>query len=171
MKTHPITLPAFGQPVPGQGGVFVAVMRGHTVDGVEQPPYALLAAPAGVGEFEGIEWGNYGKEIEGAASRRDGLANTEAMAKANCPAALKVREVKHEGHRDYYLASLGEFNSAAANTPELFEKDGWYWTSTQRSRGSAFAHDFKHGFSVWYGKSFELRVRAFRRIPLELLNP
>ncbi|MFZ2327130.1 MAG: DUF1566 domain-containing protein [Rhodoferax sp.] len=169
MQAHPITLPAFGAAIPGQGGHFSAIMRGPIIDGVEQPPYALLVADAAVGEIESVEWGEYGKDVPGTSSRADGLANTIAMAAANCPAALRVQAITIDGHSDYYLPALGELNSAAANVPELFNTDGWYWTSTQYSRNYAFVQYFEYGHSYWHGKDYEHRVRAFRRIPLQLL--
>lgn len=170
MKVHPITLPAFGSIIAGQGGMFAAILRGPTVDAIEQPPFALLVSDAAVGEFEDIAWGQYGQDVPGTSSRTDGKANTEAMALANCPAALKVRELTVDGHSDWYLPSLGELNSAAANVPELFSKDDYYWTSSQLSRGSAFIQDFEDGYSYWDGKDGEQRVRAFRRIPLDDLT-
>jgi hypothetical protein len=169
MKVHPVTLSAFGAIIPGQAGHFAAIMRGPIVDGIEQPPFALLVSDAAVGEIEAA-WGNYGTDVPGTSSRTDGQANTDAMALANCPAALKVRELTIDGYSDWYLPSLGELNSAAANVPELFSKEGWYWTSTQDSRYDAFVQSFELGNSDWYGKGNEHRVRAFRRISLELLN-
>ena len=169
MQAHPITLPAFGAAIPGQGGIFAAIMRGPVVDGIEQPPYALLVSDAATGEIENVEWGNYGKDVPGTSSRTDGLANTIAMAAANCPAALRVQAITIDGHSDYYLPALGELNSAAANVPELFNTDGWYWTSTQYSRYSAFVQVFENGVSLWHLKDNEHRVRAFRRVQLQHL--
>jgi hypothetical protein len=170
MQVHPTTLPAFGALIPGQGGHFAAILRGPVIDGIEQPPFALLVSDAAVGEFEDVEWGNYGTDVPSTSSRLDGKANTDAMAAAGCPAATKVREVVIDGHSDFYLPSLGELNSAAANVPELFSTDDYYWTSTQNSRGSAFVQGFEYGISNWFGKDDEHRVRAVRRIQLELLN-
>lgn len=169
MQAHPITLPAFGAAIPGQGGIFAAIMRGPVVDGIEQPPYALLVSDATVGEIAEVEWGNYGKDVPGTSSRTDGLANTIAMAAANCPAALRVQAITIDGHSDYYLPALGELNSAAANVPELFNTEDWYWTSTQDSRYDALAHDFEYGVSDWGVKDLRHRVRAFRRISLQSL--
>lgn len=170
MNKSSINLPAFGSAIAGQGGIFAAIMRGPTVDGMQQPPYALLVSDAAVGEIEDVTWGEYGKDVPGASSRIDGRANTDAMVLANCPAALRVREISIEGHSDFYLPALGELNSAAANVTELFNKEGWYWTSTQVSRNFAFVQDFEYGNSHWLIKGSEHRVRAFRAIPLELLN-
>ena len=170
MKSHPVTLPAFGALIPGQGGYFAAILRGPAVNGIEQPPYALLVSEVDKGEFEGITWGKYGEDVPGATSRTDGLANTDAMVLAHCPAALKVRELTIDGHADWYLPSLGELNSAAANVPELFDADSEYWTSTQGSRDCAFVQDFEGGSSCWHFKGSGRRVRAFRRVQLDLLN-
>jgi len=170
MKPHPITLPAFGALIPGQGGYFAGILRGPTVDGIEQPPYALLVSDTTKGEFEDVQWGEYGKSLDGAMHRTDGKANTKAMAQAKCPAALKVRDLTIDGHSDWYLPALGEMNTAHANVPELFSTSGWYWTSTQLSRGFAFVQDFEYGGSSWNLKDNERRVRAFRRVQLELLN-
>ena len=170
MKAHPVTLPAFGALIPGQGGHFAAILRGPTVNGIEQPPYALLVSEVGKGEFEGITWGKYGEDVPGATSRTDGLANTDAMTLAHCPAALKVRELTIDGHADWHLPSLGELSSAAANVPELFDAEGEYWTSTQLSRLIAFVQVFESGVSGWSYKEFGRRVRAFRRVQLDLLN-
>ncbi len=169
MKVHPVTLPALGSLIVGQAGIFAAIMRGPVVDGIEQPPYALLVSEKPAGDSES-RWGEYGKDIAGTASRIDGKANTEAMAAAQCPAALQVHGKDIGGHADWYLPSLGELNAAAANVPEHFEPKGVYWTSTQCSRYDAFAQDFEYGDSFWDNKDTEFRVRAFRRIPLDHLN-
>ena len=169
MSKQAITLPAFGSAIAGQGGYFAAIMRGATVDGVQQPAEALLVSDIAL-EIEAAEWGKYGQDVTGTTSRTDGKSNTDAMVAANCPAALRVCEVSADGHIDYFLPSLGELNSAAANVPELFNKDGLYWTSTQGSRYYAFVQDFEDGFSLWFIKDYKHRVRAFRRISLDLLN-
>ena len=169
MTAKQFPLPAFGSFIVGQCGFLAAILRGPTVDGVKQPSFALLVSDKAVGEGMAA-WGKYGEEVPNAGSRTDGLANTAAMAETQCPAALLVRALDLDGHKDWYLPSLGELNSAAANVPEQFDTDGWYWTSTQDSRHFAFVQDFEFGFSGWGDRGYEHRVRAFRRIPLELLN-
>lgn len=169
MKASSLSLPAFGAEIASQGGLFAAILRAPRIDGIEQPPFALIVSKSAVGELRSA-WGEYGKDVPSTASRTDGRANTDAMAAAGCPAALRVRELNIDGHADWYLPSLGELNSAAANVPELFDTDGWYWTSTQGSRNLAFVQDFEDGYSCWNVKGDEHRVRAVRRIPLELLT-
>ena len=163
-----ITLPPFGLFIAGQGGYLSAIMRGHVVNGVEKPPYALLVSDAAAGEGMAA-WGCYGDEIEGASSRNNGAANTAAMLAAGSPAAQQVKALCIDGHEDWFVASLGEMNAAAANVPELFSTDNVYATSTQGSRDSAFVQDFEDGGSYWDFKDYERRVRAFRAISLELL--
>ncbi len=169
MKPVNFTLPAFGSLIAGQGGALAAIMRGQLIDGTEQPPYALLISDATEGETEKHAYGCYGVDVAGATSRTDGKANTEALVLAKSPAALWVRERTIGGHTDWFLASLGQLNAAAANVPEQFAPKGVYQTSTQVSRYGAFVQDFEDG-SYWYFKDYEFRVRAFRAIPLELLN-
>lgn len=163
-----ITLPAFGSAIAGQGGIFAAIIRAPRVGDVEEPPFALIVADR-EHEFEST-WGEYGQDVAGAGSRTDGLGNTKAMADAGCHAAKRVRELQVDGHADYYLPSLGELNSAAANVPEAFDPEGVYWTSTQSSRHGAFCQGFDYSLSGWLFKDDEWRVRPFRRIPLEALT-
>ncbi len=170
-----LILPAFGSFIPGQGGYFAGIVRGMTFDGIEEPPYALLVADVAVGDAAEIEWGPYGKNVVGAGSHSDGLANTIAMAAAECPAALRVRAFTIDGHSDFYLPAAGELNMAKTNVPELFPLDDddagtYWWSSTQGSSGYAFVQDFEDGYSGWVFKGLEHRVRAFRRIPLQLLS-
>lgn len=161
MKKTP-TLPTFGAIVPGEGGHLAGIMRGPVVNGERYPDYAIIVAitPAVL-----LPWGEYGKEVAGAGSLTDGLANTQAMLKAKCPPALHVAGIEIEGHKDYYLPARSELWAARANVPELFDK-AWHWSSTQHSRISAFVQDFEDGGSFWDGKVYEHRVRAVRRIPL-----
>lgn len=171
MSLITFSMPPFGAAIAGQGGYFSAIMRGPIVNNVQQAPYALLVSDIALGEIAASPWGEYGKDVPGARSRINGQTNTDAMIAAECQAALRVRALTIEGHSDYFLASIGELKAAAANTPELFDPEGIYWASTQDSRGSAFVQDFENGTSLWGSKGSDYRVRAFRAIPLEHLNP
>ena len=171
MSIITFSMPPFGAAIAGQGGYFSAIMRGPIVNNIQQAPYALLVSDAALGDIAASPWGEYGKDVPGARSRTNGQANTAAMIAAECQAALQVRALTIEGHSDYFLASIGELNAAAANTPELFDPDGVYWASTQVSRSYAFIQVFEDGCSDWYGKVSSYRVRAFSAIPLEHLNP
>jgi hypothetical protein len=166
MERRTPTLPTFGEIVPGTGGRLGAIMRGALVDGVRQSDYAVIVPEAKAANLGNMPWGEYGKDVAGAASLTDGMANTIAMAGAGSAAALKVRELEIEGHRDFYIPSRGEMWALRANVPELFDKE-WHWTSTQDGRHDAFVQNFAGGDSGWYGKDVECRVRAVRRIQLQ----
>lgn len=167
VTSNTIALPAFGSSIAGQGGNFAAIMRGPTIDGVQQPAIALIVAD--VAHEKATAWGEYGVEIKGCDSRTDGHANTLAMLAANCPSAVHTRSITVDGHSDYFLPSVGELNTAAASAPELFDADSDYWTSTQTSSLRAFAQDFEYGRSYWLSKDFQRLVRPFRAISLQTL--
>jgi hypothetical protein len=59
---------------------------------------------------------------------------------------------------------------AWTTSPETFE-DAWYWTGTQYSRSSAFAQVFETGYSRWYYKDNEFRVRPVRGLALHTFAP
>ena len=165
-KTN-IILPAFGAAIAGQGGFFAAIMRGPTVNGIQQPPMALIVSDT-AHEIESV-WGTYRQDVTGCNTRTDGQANTLAMLAADCAAAKHARSITVDGHNDFYLPSIGELNTAAANAPELFDAEGIYWASTQDSASYAFAQNFEGGNSLWSSKDSEFRVRPFRAIPLHTL--
>jgi hypothetical protein len=137
-------------------------MRGAIVNGVRQADYALIVpdVPAVT-----LEWGSYGKIIEGTDSLTDGLSNTQAMLKAKCPPAVLCTDLEIDGHNDFYLPARAEMWAARANAPELFEK-AFHWTSTQGSSDFAFVQGFEGGYSHWGTKGDGYRVRPFRRIQL-----
>lgn len=166
MKQHTQrpTLPTFGEAVPGEGGRLGAICRGNLVDGIRQPDYAII-----VPDLKGIDlaWGERGKEVPGANSLTDGLANTAAMLAAKCTAALHVATLKtSDGHTDLYIPARAELWALRANVPELFDK-AIHWSSTQDSGSTAFAQLFESGNSDWSLKGNGFRVRAVRRIPLQ----
>jgi len=160
-------LPPFGAAIAGQGGYFAAIMRGPTVDGVQQPAIALIVSDAA--HHKATAWGEYGVEIKGCSSRTDGHGNTLAMLAANCPAAVHARSITVDGHSDFFVPSIGELNAAAANVPELFDAEGVYWASTQHSARYAFAQDFEYGGSYWSYEDYQRLVCPFRAVPLQNL--
>lgn len=163
MKQRP-TLPTFGEIVPGEGGRLGAIMRGHVIDGVREPDYAVIVPDIAA---VSMPWGTRGQQVNGADSLTDGLRNTQAMLKTQCRAALHAATLRTEdGHDDLYLPARGELWALRANVPELFDK-AWHWSSTQDSPYYAFAQDFEVGRSDWSLKDSDWRVRAVRRIPLQ----
>jgi hypothetical protein len=167
VQYHP-TLPPFGEIVPGEGGRLGAIMRGDLVEGVRQPDYAIIVSglPCIAGDDVKMAWGSYGKQIAGAASLTDGQANTAAMLKAKLPIARRVTAVTADGHSDFYLPARNELRALYLTVPELFAKQGYYWSSTQNDAHYAFCQDFEDGYSTWCTKFSQLRVRACRRIQL-----
>jgi hypothetical protein len=123
-------------------------------------------------EAEGLKWGPY-TDIEGARSRHDGRANTAALVQAggkdfakNFPAAWWCYDLQVGPLEDFHLPSQAELFLASLYAPQLFQKEGWYWTSTQGGRHGAFVQHFACGTSGWYVKDGECRVRAVRWIQL-----
>lgn len=149
--------PALGLAWPGQGGVYVGTIRGDE----GQPDYHLIA-PTLPFKKDKVEWGNYGKEIPGANSKRDGLANTKAMASAGLELAKEILAWEIDGHADFYMASQCEAALCYANAPEQFEAEA-YWTSTQYSSSNAWFQSFGGGYSNLSHKDSTLRVCAVRR--------
>ena len=155
-----IAPPAHGELWPGQGGRYICTL----------PP--LLGMPerhliAGDGEAEDLTYGP-AVDVPGAASHINGRANTAALLATGQkhPAAEWAHGYTADGHTDFFLPSRLDLLMAYICAPTLFKKSGWYWSSTQYSRGSAFVQDFEYGGSYWGGKDGGYRVRAFRRIPL-----
>lgn len=147
-------LPAIGQTL--AGGTFFAR---HFI-GDQLFALAYLDKDA---EFT-AEWGEYGKKIEGADSFVDGLANTQAMLTAECQAALNLN------HEDGdYIPSYVEHSLllAYARANPGSDLEGWHWSSSQRSAGSAYIMTFDDGLQYYDVKSDELRVRPVRRVLIQ----
>jgi hypothetical protein len=159
-------VPALNTEWPGQGGVYAGIRRG--TGGAPDAHIIIGIDPACA--FEDTEWGERGQDVPGAASKSDGLENTRAMAEAGSVIAQKVLGLRVGGHDDWHIGSQADMHIAFANCAEQFEADDWYWTSTNASRGYAFVQDFAGGNSDWSDKGNELRVRAFRTIPLQPLT-
>ncbi|MDG9928300.1 MULTISPECIES: DUF1566 domain-containing protein [unclassified Pseudomonas] len=148
--------PRIGDYWPGQGGHnagFVPEQEGT-------PAHYLIVGAQDLGDRA---WGGRGKESD-ATSKRDGLANTQALLlEGDHPAATACAEHQADNHRDFYLPACAELYQAWLNAPDLFAKDCWYWSSTQRSATSAFTMLFEDGYQHYYGKYYEFRVRPVRR--------
>jgi hypothetical protein len=145
---------------PGQGGRYICTLP------------ALLGLPArhliaGEGEAEDLAFGP-GIDMPDATSQIDGPTNTVALYASihTHPAAKWARAYTADGHTDFHLPARLDMVMAHICAPQLFKKEGWYWTSTQLSRSHAFVQDFEYGDSHWYLEVNEHRVRAFRWVHL-----
>lgn len=159
---NPVTIahPAAGEYWAGQGGHYIC-----TLPALHHLPARHLFA--GVEENDECAWGRKGGDVPGAASHFDGRANTAALlAHGEHPAAEWAAAYEAGGHRDWYLPSRLELLMCYLAAPDLFQKAGWYWSSSQYSRYDAWCQDFEHGYSHGNGKDTELRARPVRWIPL-----
>lgn len=153
-----LTPPTHGEYWTGQGGHYICTLP------------ALLGLPArhlivGTGEANKLGFGP-DTEVKGADSHIDGPANTAALLASgeDHPAAVWARAYTADGHADFFLPARLDLVMAHICTKSIFNTEGYYWTSTQFSRISAFVQGFEHGYSGWHGKGYGRRVRAFRWI-------
>jgi hypothetical protein len=155
------TPPLPGQLWPEQGGLYAGVIVGD--DG---KPYHLIALQPQ--DYHGVigPWGEYGKEIKGASSERDGLPNTDAMVAAGSEIATATRALAVGGHDDWYIASRHEASLAYIHTGAGDDIDGDpdYWTSTQCSAHYAWDQHFADGTQYYWSKGSKLRARVVRRL-------
>lgn len=160
-KPAATTPPQAGQPWPGQGGIYIGTFPAQ----FGQPAYHLIAATEDCGRHA---WGGHGHETSGANSQVDGRANTAALLAdaQKHPAALAASKHNADGHTDFYLPSRFESLLCWLSAPQVFGKEGYYWSSSQVSRYDAWFQDFEYGFSTYGDKGGELRVRPVRRIHL-----
>lgn len=159
-ETPVLIAPRLGAYWEGQGGIYAGQMPGQ--DGARD--YHLIVS---VDEGVDLEWGPYGKRIEGADSRLDGAANTKALLASGHahPAAAWAAEYSKDGHTDFYLAAQRDLNLCYATVAEKFA-DAWYWSSTQSSAGGAWSQHFGGGLQGADFKDLIGRARAVRRLIL-----
>ncbi|EOV0943128.1 hypothetical protein ACWPX1_23525 [Pseudomonas aeruginosa] len=150
---HPSDLPEIGQPL--VDGTFFAR---HWLNGKEYA-YIDLGKSA---ELNG-EWGEYGQNVGGAASYRDGASNTVAMAEAGSPIAKQALEIGAGVFIPSALELALLFSAKQAGELPGFS-DHWYWSSSQYSALSAFYAGFYDGDTNYGGKLYDLRVRPVRKI-------
>ena len=75
------------------------------IDGIA---YALIVAPKAEGEHDDAAWIDDYKDVPGAKSHNDGLANTRSMAEAGSELAQWARDLRIGGNDDWYLPSQDE---------------------------------------------------------------
>lgn len=152
--------PAAGEYWTGQGGRFICTLPAL----MGMRARALIAAD---GEKSGLIYGP-DMDVPGATSQIDGAANTAALLATgkDHPAAKWASEYTADGHTDFFLPARLDLLMAYICAPQLFQKAGWYITSTQGSSYGAFAQYFECGSSYWGDKDIQRLVRPFRVIQL-----
>lgn len=148
-------LPEVGQPF--AGGFYAGRIY---FDGAE---HAVIDAGREF-EMEAQWWDRTGPRpnIRGAQSYFDGMVNTKAMAEAGSAIAAKVLKMAIRGHSGWHIPAIEELQVLRTNLtqledwgrywpadgeggpPQAFTQYG-YWSSTQRSAGSAW----NSGVHIW----------------------
>jgi hypothetical protein len=91
--------------------------------------YALVVAPKAEGQHDDTVWGQYGRDVPGAKSYYDGLANTNAMAEAGSKLAQWARSLRISGCDDWYLPSQDELEIIYRNLKPTKETNSQYMRS------------------------------------------
>lgn len=92
--------PVIGTPF--EGGFFAGRMN---IDGVV---HNLIVAPKEGGEHDDIKWNSSYRNVAGATSYGDGMANTVAMLESGSKLAAWARDLRIDGRDDWYLPSQDE---------------------------------------------------------------
>ncbi|WP_248769100.1 DUF1566 domain-containing protein [Pseudomonas sp. MWU12-2345] len=148
-------IPAIGEYWAGQGGIYAGIRQ--YPDGLHH----VIFATEDIGDHA---YGEYGTAV-GATSKVAGRLNTDTLHSTDgtFPAADAASGYTADGHHDFYLPAIGELNHAWQNIAEHFSKDCYYWSSSQRSAGTAFSMLFGDGSQSYCAKFTERRVRPVRR--------
>jgi hypothetical protein len=130
-------------------------------------PFVLIVSPKDEGEIASTKWGSTKKNIAGADSYSDGLANTIAMAEAGSELGKWACGLRIDGHDDWHVPSRLQALILFGEVPDQFERD-WYWTSSQVKGNAQYAW-FQYvvsGHQHDGRKSYALRARAVRRVAI-----
>lgn len=157
-------IPAIGEYWEGQGGIRVVPDLPEEGGRV----YDLIAVTGPDKKtplfFKDREWGGYGREIKGADSKRNGIANTDALVIADNVLAKDIRAVvTPDGQTDCYWLAQTELMGCYVYAPQLFGADA-YWSSSQFAAHYAWVQDFDGGYvNRWY-KSDSIEAFPVRRV-------
>ena len=134
-------------------------------------PFALIVAPKADGEHRPAIWTPKSKEVPGARSYNDGLANTKAMAEAGSKLAKWAIGLEIGGENDWYLPAQDELEIIYRNLKPTTDKNNCYARSginlsafdqtrpyTQDFPNQTLAEAFKNGAAEafatdWYWSS------------------
>lgn len=93
---------------------------------IEGQAFALIVAPRALGEHPPIRWIDGDKDVPGAKSYFDGLANTNAMAESGSVLAQWIRGLRIGEHDDWYLPSQDELEIIYRNLKPTTEENFAY---------------------------------------------
>ena len=102
------------------GGFYAGRIR------IDSQVFAMIVAPKSEGEAKPTIWIPKAKELSGAKSYYDGLANTKAMAEADSKLAQWAIDLRIAGHDDWYLPSQDEFEIVYRNLKPTTEQNWCY---------------------------------------------
>lgn len=102
---------------PFAGGFFAGLFT------IGAEKFALIVSPKASGENLGSVWNKSDKDVSGANSYFDGLANTNAMAADGSKLAKWALGLEIDGHKDWYLPSQDELEIAYRNLKPTGEKN------------------------------------------------
>ncbi|MGE0289658.1 MAG: DUF1566 domain-containing protein [Bradyrhizobium sp.] len=100
LKKKVEAFPAIGEP--HEGGYFGGRIR------IGDQVFAIIVAPKAEGQHKDCAWNRNTRQVEGALSYCDGLANTRAMAEAGSKLAQWAQGLDIDGYTDWYLPSQDE---------------------------------------------------------------
>ncbi|PMS20852.1 hypothetical protein C0Z18_09980 [Trinickia dabaoshanensis] len=161
--------PAIGQYWEGQGGIYAGIMPDY--EGT-QPRFLIFAAD----EMGGARWGGVAAQEERARNGDYGRGNTEQLAECRQPshvheAARFAATYEKDGHDDFYLPSKRELDLAYETIRDTFDATDWYWSSTEKSRMSAYGRNFGDLELTAMLKQIDGRSRPVRSLPVSAAEP
>ena len=102
---------------PFEGGFYAGRFR------IGEQLFALIVAPKAAGELTECAWLPEYRDVPGATSCCDGLANTEAMAAAGSTTAQGARALDIGGFSDWYVPSRDELELLYRNLKPTTEEN------------------------------------------------
>ena len=112
----------------------ITAILGTSMDGgfyagrifIGDQPFALIVAPKAEGEHDETKWIANHKDVPGALSYFDGVANTKAMAEAGSELAKWALDLRIGGLDDWYLPSQDELEIIYRNLKPTTETNSCY---------------------------------------------
>jgi hypothetical protein len=134
----------------------------------------VLAKPASITRRLGEFWPEAGGVYAGIMRGESGQPSyhlyhapiEHEIAKTKWESAIEKAKTPINGFSDWSLPNRREARLLSINSPDSFDKDGWYWTSAQHAGNADYAwvQVFTDGDQSLYRKSNEYRARAVRRV-------